>query len=128
MSLSQVPSPTSTTPRKSFAHSFPHPPLTPTHTHKLLFPSFFTTSHLAACNNAVEAIKLLLASKPGALDLRNAQGQTPLVTACAHGSEEAALLLLEKGADKEARDCYEYDAEGYAAQHGLKKALEALRK
>ena len=40
----------------------------------------------------------------GALEARDKRGQTPLLSACESGQEEAAIRLAKHGANVEARD------------------------
>ena len=64
-----------------------------------------TPLHMAAESNNVEAIGLLLSHNAMIDPLRDSRDrETPLHVACSQGFSEAATLLLEKGADPNARN------------------------
>jgi ankyrin repeat protein len=59
--------------------------------------------HWAALQNQVESVETLL-DRGMAVDDRDEEGRTPLMTAAAFGSAEVAELLLARGADAKAGD------------------------
>jgi ankyrin repeat protein len=59
--------------------------------------------HWAALQNQVESVETLV-DRGMAVDDRDEEGRTPLMTAAAFGSVEVAELLLVRGADAKARD------------------------
>lgn len=66
------------------------------------FPNRMSVLHGAAWHNHVEIAKLLLAAGIS-VDVRDADKGTPLMVAVSMGSREAAALLIEKGADVNAK-------------------------
>ena len=88
---------------------------------RIYFPKFkggFTALMFATQEGSVESIRILLAA--GAeVDEGTLEEGTPLVLASANGREKAALLLLEKGAEPDATDCYGMTALHWALQEGV---------
>ena len=94
----------------------------------------FVLLHVAAFENAVPFAELLL--KAGALvDVRSAQGVTPLFAAAAHGHHAMVKLLVEAGAQTE---CSQWHATpdgvstlvkpiDIAAKHGHQQVVEYLQ-
>lgn len=64
--------------------------------------------HWAVLQNQVDSIATLL-DRGMDVDIRDAEGRTPLMTAAAFGSLEAAELLIVRGADPMARDSQNAD-------------------
>src|SRR4051794_5284436 len=60
--------------------------------------------HEAAKLGDAVLARRLLAKKPNKVDVRNNRGEAPLHLAARYGHKDVALLLLEKGADVNARD------------------------
>ena len=85
------------------------------------FPKFkggFTPLMFAAQYGDSESVRVLLAA--GAeVDEGTSEGGTPLVVASVNGRENAALLLLEKGANPNKTDCYGMTALHWALQDGV---------
>lgn len=55
--------------------------------------------HKAARENNVAFLRSTLAAHPEAVDIENADGEAPLVTAAVEGHTKSVQLLLKKGAD-----------------------------
>jgi ankyrin repeat protein len=94
--------------------------------HRALSADGWTALHLAAFFGHADAVRLLLrrGADPRVLS-RNGQENHPLHAACAGSREEAALALIEAGAD------IDWSARGYtplllAAANGLQPVVEAL--
>ena len=89
-----------------------------------------TPLHRAAASGKLRAIDYLVdalsngrAEVPkGALEARDKRGQTPLLTACESGQEEAAIRLARHGADVNARN-----AEKQGIEELAPKLVSALR-
>jgi ankyrin repeat protein len=64
----------------------------------------YTPLHVAAVNNKVDIIALLLAAEGINIDIRNQQNMTPLHAAAEGGSKQVIELLLNRGADVNAVD------------------------
>jgi len=63
-----------------------------------------TLLHRAAAQGRVGVIDYLVDQPGVALEARNGRGQTPLLTACEAGQDEAAIRLAKHGANIDARD------------------------
>lgn len=85
----------------------------------------WTPLHYAASGPQAEVVGWLVAH--GApLDARSPNGTTPLMMAARYGSEDAALLLLAKGADAKARNEKNLSAGDFARLAGRDKLGERL--
>ena len=62
-----------------------------------------TALHLSAQKGHVPVMQLLI-SKGARIDVRSKHGQTPLHQAAGYGQQEAAICLLDHGADANAAD------------------------
>lgn len=99
-----------------------------------LVPVDFTPLHIASfCGLVVLAQKLLKDSnrrlvRPNALHARDSHGKTPLHWAAYNGHKEVTKLLLEKGADLEAKDTEraKMSALHFAADNGHESVVELL--
>jgi ankyrin repeat protein len=65
-----------------------------------------TALHMAAFNGHVETVKYLL-EKGAVVDCRDSEGKTPLIHACTGPFAAAARVLIEAGADVNARESTE---------------------
>ena len=89
-----------------------------------------TPLHRAAASGKLKAIDVLVDAlskgrvevPKGALEARDKRGQTPLLSACESGQEEAAIRLAKHGANVEARD-----AEKRGIDELAPKLVSALR-
>lgn len=82
--------------------------------------------HTAALNNDVETLRVLLDTEPGLVDEQDFMGQTPLSRACDRGCLEAARLLIDRGADIEARDIGETSILEGACESGFVEIVSLL--
>ncbi|MDA2935181.1 ankyrin repeat domain-containing protein [Acidobacteria bacterium AH-259-D05] len=85
------------------------------------FPKFkggFTPLMFAAQAGNAESARILLAAGADVNEGTPEEG-SPLVLASSNGREKVALLLLEKGADPKATDCYGMTALHWALQEGV---------
>ncbi|CAM9095900.1 unnamed protein product, partial [Hapterophycus canaliculatus] len=62
-----------------------------------------TALHWAAITNRVDFIRLLLDNGAN-VESRDHAGRTPLLSCCAFGAVDAAVLLLQRNADRNAED------------------------
>ena len=58
----------------------------------------YTCLHVACWTNEIKVIKLLL-DKGANINIRDVDGNTPIISACGYGSIDIAKLLLEHGAN-----------------------------
>ena len=79
-----------------------------------------------AATNDEELLDHLLVAGTVSVDCRDACSMTPLMHAAMEGSLEAACVLLQHGADTEARDDEGWTALHYAAQAGYPLLVEVL--
>ncbi len=68
-----------------------------------LLPAGATPLHLAANNNDVAALKLVIESDQTSVDIYDSHGRTPLVAALQNGRLNAAVLLIRNGARLDVR-------------------------
>ena len=82
---------------------------------------------LAARENSVESLRLLLSTNPPPnVNVRNAFGTTPLLAAATHGHSECVELLLHAGASLYARDSLGTNALIMACTNGHVKTVGIL--
>ncbi len=62
------------------------------------------------------------------IDVRNIDGQTPLMAAAEYGRKEIVHFLLDKGADILASDDYGRNAIDIARKHGKQEIIELLER
>ncbi|KAJ8612453.1 hypothetical protein CTAYLR_006598 [Chrysophaeum taylorii] len=84
-----------------------------------------TGLHHAAAKDRVGAMEVLLAAN-ASIEARNANKQTPLLSACRCGTTDAATLLLNRGASVDARDGDGRTAFVLSVQSGNIEMLEIL--
>lgn len=79
----------------------------------------------AAKNGDTDAVRVLIASDAALLDARDADGSTPLHCAAWKGHIEVVSLLLDRGADVNARSQNDHwgDSPLHAAAHGNRRAV-----
>jgi uncharacterized protein len=82
--------------------------------------------HYAAAGPGTAAVQLLL-EQGAALDARSPNGTTPLMMAARYGSEDAARLLLARGADPRLKNELELDAAAFARQAAREPLAAALQ-
>jgi ankyrin repeat protein len=86
--------------------------------------------HDLAANGEIEAVEALLAKDPSLIESANTQGKargkTPLHYAVTYGQRDAAVLLLDKGANVNAADDTGYTALHMAASLGYIEGAELL--
>ncbi|KAI1124851.1 hypothetical protein F5Y10DRAFT_20627 [Nemania abortiva] len=86
--------------------------------------------HRAAATGLVKDLAMILMASDGNLNLRNNEGDTPLMAACRFGQLETALYLLERGADATLRNDFGENALHYIwslnAEDGCLLARELL--
>lgn len=63
-----------------------------------------TPLHRAASKGVLPIVKLLIERNDVKINFKDAYGSTPLHLACEEDREQAALLLVEHGADIDAKD------------------------
>jgi ankyrin repeat protein len=85
----------------------------------------FTPLHLAARAEKKDCAALLIA-KGAKLDLRDRDGNTPLLTAAWYGRGEVVRLLLDKGALPDEKDAFGSTSLHLAALNGFKDIVEFL--
>jgi ankyrin repeat protein len=84
--------------------------------------------HYAASGPSLPMVRLLL-DRGAPIDARSPNGTTPLMMAARYGTEEAAALLLERGADASLRNQLDLGAGDFARAAGreaLGKRLDGL--
>ncbi|RYF50087.1 MAG: ankyrin repeat domain-containing protein [Cytophagaceae bacterium] len=82
--------------------------------------------HIAADNNEVIAMELLLDQGASPNGMEHLPGQSPLVKAAASGKAEQVRILLRYGADCNVRDLYDKTAFQIAKGRGDKKIVALL--
>jgi ankyrin repeat protein len=90
--------------------------------------SGWTPLHYAASGPSTAMVKMLL-DRGAPIDARSPNGTTPLMMAARYGVEEAAALLLERGADAALLNQLDLSAADFAraaGRDGLVKRLEGL--
>lgn len=88
----------------------------------------WTPLHYAASGPDLAMVRLLL-DRGAPIDARSPNGTTPLMMAARYGTEEAAALLLERGADASLRNQLELGAGDFARAVGreaLARRLDGL--
>ena len=88
----------------------------------------WTPLHYAASGPNVAVVKLLL-DRGSPINARSPNGTTPLMMAARYGTEESALLLLDRGADATLRNQLDLGAADFARAVGreaLARRLDAL--
>ena len=85
-----------------------------------------TRIHDAAKTGDMAAVRALLEKQPGLLNAPNNDGQTPLHVAAKNGHKEIVGLLLEKGAEVNARDRFQGTPLHWAVFYGHKEVAELL--
>lgn len=85
----------------------------------------YTPLHYAATGPEVEVVRLLL-DRGARIDARSPNGSTPLMMAARYGAEANALLLLERGADRLARNERDMTAADFARSAGRDKLAARL--
>lgn len=82
----------------------------------------------AAKAGDADAVRALLEADPALIDARDKDGSTPLHCAAWKGHVEAATLLLDAGADIDAKSQNDHygDTPLHAAAHGNQRAVVAL--
>lgn len=90
----------------------------------------WTPMHYAATGPEPRLVAWLL-EQGAAIDAPSPNGTTPLMMAARYGTEDAALLLLERGASPQARNIQGLDAAAFARLGGREKLalrLESARR
>lgn len=85
----------------------------------------WTPLHYAASGPSVAMVKLLL-DRGAPIDARSPNGTTPLMMASRYGAEEAAVLLLERGADATLRNQLDLGAGEFARAAGRESLARRL--
>lgn len=85
----------------------------------------WTPLHYAASGPSVAMVKLLL-DRGAPVDARSPNGTTPLMMASRYGVEEAAVLLLERGADVSLRNQLDLGAGDFARAAGREALAKRL--
>jgi ankyrin repeat protein len=88
--------------------------------------------HRAAASGAVAELGVLLDSQTtqstGMIDGVNNEGDTPLILSCRYGQRDAALLLLQRGADATIRNSFGENALHYAWCFNTRDGPDMIRK
>lgn len=85
----------------------------------------WTPLHYAVSGPSIAVTRTLL-ERGAVVDARAPTGATPLMTAAQHGSEEAVMLLLQRGADRNLRDLKERSAADLARAVGRESLARLL--
>lgn len=85
----------------------------------------WTPLHYAVSGPSLAVARLLL-ERGAWVDARAPTGATPLMTAAQHGSEEAVMLLLQRGADRNLRDLKDRTAADLARSVGRENLARHL--
>lgn len=85
-----------------------------------------TAVHTAAANGNTKMLRLLLNHSPRALAIPDAQQAKPLHHAAANNQIQTMVMLLDRGADVEERDKYQFTPLHHAAKNGHTKAMSLL--
>jgi CubicO group peptidase (beta-lactamase class C family) len=72
--------------------------------------------HYAGKKGDLEQIRFLLENDPETINSRDRMGRTPLHRAMRYNQEEAARLLIERGADREIKDAYGHPPEYHSEE------------
>lgn len=74
----------------------------------------------------INKVKQLIQLNASNLNIKNQNGETPLIFACIKNQSDIALLLINNGANVNVTDKNGYTPLHYAAKYGLIKVVEAL--
>ena len=96
------------------------------------FFDYYTALHVAAAGGHTEVVRLLLCDERcvgcSVVDCRSTSDETPLIMAARGRKAEVCRLLLERGADVEAKTNYKGNlartARSYLAEAGLEGLVE----
>lgn len=92
------------------------------------FPGFSQDVFEAARNGDLKQLKALIKQHPDTVNAVNAMGFNPLMIACYRGQEKAAKLLVENGADVNARSPEGSALQAAGYQNNTKLAVFLVKK